>query len=208
MKKALQRPRYPEIVQAMSLPLIALLPRPSSLCRASLVAASLLSLASCKNTTGAAGGDSLYASNHGSSDGGYRPYNAAKGGVVQSTSPQYSQPIPPPPPGYEMPSAGEFRSPPASTPSSSVPAKKSTVSANKSSGTSKPSGSTSSVKKKAPTLAKKKTSSSGSASAYTVVKGDTLYGLALRKHTTVAKIKAASGIATDKLSIGQKLRIP
>jgi LysM repeat protein len=187
-----------------------LLSRPSSLVRTSLLAASMLTLASCKSTSSTSSGDSLYASNHGATDGGYRPYNAASGGTVQSTVPQYDRAVPPPPPGYDMPSAAEYRSPPAtksSSGSSSTGSSTSVSTAQKSSGsTTKSSGSTASTKKKTTsTPAKKKTSSS---TAYTVVKGDTLYGLALRKHTTVAKIKAASGISSDKLSIGQKLRIP
>jgi LysM repeat protein len=43
---------------------------------------------------------------------------------------------------------------------------------------------------------------------HTVKSGDTLYGLALRYKTTVAKIKSSSGISSDLLRIGQKLKIP
>jgi LysM repeat protein len=43
---------------------------------------------------------------------------------------------------------------------------------------------------------------------HTVKSGDTLYGLALRYKTSVAKIKSASGISSDLLRIGQKLKIP
>ena len=43
---------------------------------------------------------------------------------------------------------------------------------------------------------------------HTVKSGDTLYGLALRYKSTVAKIKSASGISSDLLRIGQKLKIP
>ncbi len=177
--------------------LTALLSRPATLARLSLGIASLLSLASCKSTKGTASSDSLYASNHSGGDGGYRPYTGAQGGTVQATGhPQYEQAVPPPPPGYELPKEVVSTPPPAPKKSvaSSSPPKKST-----SSGTSTKAKTTSTAAKKKPT------STSGS---YTVVKGDTLYGLALRKHTTVAKIKAASGISSDKLSIGQKLRIP
>jgi LysM repeat protein len=40
------------------------------------------------------------------------------------------------------------------------------------------------------------------------VKGDTLYALALRNKTTVAKIKALNGLSSDALSIGKKLKMP
>ena len=43
---------------------------------------------------------------------------------------------------------------------------------------------------------------------YTVQSGDTLWLLARRYHTTVDAIKKLSGITSDLLSIGQKLRIP
>ena len=43
---------------------------------------------------------------------------------------------------------------------------------------------------------------------YVVKSGDTLWGLAQRYKTTVDAIKKASGLKSDKLSIGQKLIIP
>jgi LysM repeat protein/lysophospholipase L1-like esterase len=43
---------------------------------------------------------------------------------------------------------------------------------------------------------------------YVVKSGDTLWGLAKRYNTTVDAIKKASGMTSDKLSIGQKLIIP
>ncbi|MDR0975846.1 MAG: LysM peptidoglycan-binding domain-containing protein [Christensenellaceae bacterium] len=43
---------------------------------------------------------------------------------------------------------------------------------------------------------------------YTVKAGDTLWKLAERYGTTVAAIKAASGITSDNLQIGQQLCIP
>lgn len=51
-------------------------------------------------------------------------------------------------------------------------------------------------------------SSSKGGRAYTVKKGDTLYAIALRNSTTVAKIKSANGMSSDFLSIGRVLRIP
>jgi D-gamma-glutamyl-meso-diaminopimelic acid endopeptidase CwlS len=40
-----------------------------------------------------------------------------------------------------------------------------------------------------------------------VAKGDTLYGIALKNKTTVAKIKAASGLKSDLIRPGQKLKL-
>jgi hypothetical protein len=42
---------------------------------------------------------------------------------------------------------------------------------------------------------------------HTVVKGDTLYSLANKYETTVARIKELSAISSDTLSIGQRLRV-
>jgi len=42
---------------------------------------------------------------------------------------------------------------------------------------------------------------------YRVRKGDTLGGIARRNHTTVAKIKKLNGLKSDRLSIGQKLKV-
>lgn len=43
---------------------------------------------------------------------------------------------------------------------------------------------------------------------YVVQKGDTLYGIAKKYNTTVAKIKELNNLSSDVLSIGQKLQIP
>jgi membrane-bound lytic murein transglycosylase D len=42
---------------------------------------------------------------------------------------------------------------------------------------------------------------------YRVRKGDTLGSIARRNHTTVAKIKKLNGLKSDRLSIGQKLKL-
>jgi len=68
----------------------------------------------------------------------------------------------------------------------------------------KTTSSTSSTAAKKPAPSK---SSSGSLS-HTVRSGDTLYGLALRYKSTVAKIKAANGLKSDIIRPGQNLRIP
>ena len=43
---------------------------------------------------------------------------------------------------------------------------------------------------------------------YSVITSDTLYSIARRHGTTVKAIKAANGLSTERLSIGQKLKIP
>ena len=50
--------------------------------------------------------------------------------------------------------------------------------------------------------------SSGSTTTYKVRSGDTLGSIAARYGTTVNAIKRASGLKSDRLSIGQKLKIP
>jgi nucleoid-associated protein YgaU len=43
---------------------------------------------------------------------------------------------------------------------------------------------------------------------YSVIASDTLNGIAKRYGTTVKAIRAANGLSTDRLSIGQRLKIP
>ena len=52
------------------------------------------------------------------------------------------------------------------------------------------------------------TSANSSMSFYNVVKGDTLYSIAKRYGTTVAKLKEVNGLSTNIISIGQELVIP
>ena len=47
-----------------------------------------------------------------------------------------------------------------------------------------------------------------SAMTYTVRQGDTLYDIAHKFHTTVPRIKMLSGIRSNSIKPGQKLRIP
>lgn len=48
----------------------------------------------------------------------------------------------------------------------------------------------------------------GTTSTYTVVRGDTLYGLALRYNTTVSAIKSANSLTGDTIYVNQRLTIP
>ncbi len=52
------------------------------------------------------------------------------------------------------------------------------------------------------------TGGTASGSTHTVVKGDTLYSLSRRYGTTVDAIKAANGLTSDLIRIGQTLTIP
>lgn len=51
-------------------------------------------------------------------------------------------------------------------------------------------------------------SSGGKGGSYTVRKGDTLGSIAKRNHTTITRIKKANGLKSDKISVGQKLKLP
>lgn len=143
-------------------------------------------LASCENTKSTS--SDPYASNYGN-DGHYNPYPGQSGYAAGST-PTYQKPPMPVEPGLPA-DPYAFSATKKTTPSSPAPStpKKTTASS-------------SSTKKKSPA----KKSSSGS--RHTVSKGDTLYGIALKKKTTVAKIKAANGLKSDLIRPGQSLKIP
>lgn len=147
-------------------------------------------LASCENMKSSSGGDP-YASNYGN-DGHYNPY-PGQTGYAQKTSPSYQKP---PMPAEPEPPADPyaFSASKKTTPGASASAPKKTVAS-----------STSAKKKSTPS---KSTAKKTSGSRYSVVKGDTLYGIALKKKTTVAKIKAANGLSGDLIRPGQSLKIP
>ncbi|MEN3939768.1 LysM peptidoglycan-binding domain-containing protein [Prosthecobacter sp. SYSU 5D2] len=148
-------------------------------------------LTSCQNGQ-SLGGNDPYVSNYGN-DGGYNPYPGQPGyaqGGSSSSIPTYT---PPPAPVEADPYA--FNAPTSSSSSSgssSYTAPKKTTTSS-----SKPKTSTKSTAKK----------SSGSGS-YKVVSGDTLYGIARKRSTTVAKIKSANGLKSDLIRPGQTLKIP
>jgi LysM repeat protein len=151
-----------------------------------LVAVALCSCESFKKTTPAY--DDPYVSNYGT-DGGYNPY-PGQPGIASSGVPSYE---PPPAPIEADPYAFSAASSPKPSSSSA----------------SRPSSSSSSrptTPKK--TTASKSTTTAKKSSSYTVVRGDTLYGIARKKGSTVAKIKAANGLKSDVIRIGQVLRIP
>lgn len=130
-------------------------------------------------------GTDPYVSNYGN-DGGYNPYPGSSGSTSggYTSAPTYT---PPPAPVEADPYA--FNAPTSTPKTSSTPKK--TVSS------SKPKSSTA-----------KKSTAKKSSGSYKVAKGDTLYGIAKKRGTTVAKIKSANGMSSDLIRPGQSLKIP
>ncbi|HYF35801.1 MAG TPA: LysM peptidoglycan-binding domain-containing protein [Prosthecobacter sp.] len=166
----------------------------SLIVRLAPVVAACAVLVSCQNGSNASGDP--YVSNYGS-DGGYNPY-PGQPGTMQSGS--YS---PPPrtsaPPTYTAPPAPAPPSDPYAFNTSSAP------SAPKPS-TSKPGTPKTSTASASKPKAKAPVKKSGG--SYQVAKGDTLYGIARKRGSTVAKIKAANGLSSDLIRPGQSLKIP
>jgi LysM repeat protein len=150
-----------------------------------------LVLASCENTKSTS--SDPYASNYGN-DGHYNPY-PGQSGYASGSAPTYQKPpmpVEPEPPADPYAFSATKKTTPSSPPASTP--KKTTASS-------------SSAKKKS-TPSKSTTKKSSSGSSYAVSKGDTLYGIALKKKTTVAKLKAANGLKNDLIRPGQSLKIP
>ncbi len=188
-----------------------------------------LGLASCengKNPLHKSGStqDDLYVSNV-PSDGGYHPYPNQPGQIAGPAAPTYT-----PPPAPVAPDLYAFNSTSGSKPktsgTSSGGSSAGTSSGGSSSGRSSVSGTSggsssggSSTPRKttASTKPKSKSSSSKSGStakkkssggSYKVVSGDSLYAIARKRGTTVAKIKAANSLSTDLIHPGLVLKIP
>jgi LysM repeat protein len=159
-----------------------------------LASASVI-LVSCQNGQNpfkkSRGGNDPYVMNY-PSDGGYNPY-PDQPGRLSGSAPSYETPVAP---AEADPYAfnGASHTPPktTTTSSSSSTSRKTVVSS-----TSKPKSSTSR------TAAKKSTGSS----SHTVTRGDSLYAIALKNKTTVAKIKSLNGLKSDLIRPGQRLKV-
>lgn len=158
------------------------------------LSATCLVLASCENSK-KSGSSDPYASNYGN-DGHYNPYPGQTG---YASTPKYQTPpvqtsfppAEPEPPANPYAFSGSKKTTPSST--YSTPPKKTVASS-------------SSGKKKS--TSSKSTAKKSSGSKYTVVKGDTLSAIARKKGSSVAKIKAANGLKSDLIRLGQSLKIP
>jgi nucleoid-associated protein YgaU len=151
------------------------------------LALAVAALCSCETLKQSPAYDDPYVSNYGN-DGGYNPYpglpgTAQTGGGV---------------PAYEPPPAPVEADPYAFNAPSSPPPRSSSASSSSSSSSRTTSKST----------ASKSTAKKSSGSSYKVVRGDTLYGIARKRGSSVAKIKAANGLKSDLIRPGQVLRIP
>ncbi len=165
------------------------------------LSATCLALASCENMkkSGSTSSDP-YASNYGT-DGHYNPY-PGQSGYAASSTPKYQTPpapasLPPEPPANPYSFGGTQKTTPSyTTPSQTSSAPKKTI------------ASSTSAKKKSTPSKSKATGKKSSGSRYTVVKGDTLSAIARKKGSSVAKIKAANGLSSDLIRLGQSLKIP
>ena len=120
-----------------------------------------------------------------------------------TTSANYELP-PEPSPAFASSSSGGG----TSTIYSTSPAEKPRVTTASKPKTSSSSSSAKSKPKVAASKPKPKPAPKPSSLAYTIKKGDTLYGLASRYGTSVAAIKKTNGLSSDFLRDGKTIRIP
>jgi LysM repeat protein len=159
-----------------------------------------LGLASCENGQNpfnktASGGADPYVANY-SNDGGYNPYPGQPGTISGGgAAPSYEAPVIPPaeadPYAFNAPSAKPKPSTSTSSSRSSTPKRVASTSSKPRSSSSKP-----------------KSTAKKSGGSHKVVSGDSLYAIALKRKTTVAKLKAANGLKSDLIRPGQTLKIP
>lgn len=136
---------------------------------------------SCKSTKDSSPYEDPYVANFGN-DGGYNPYPDS-GGYAST-------------PSYDTPPVDEYAfTAPKPAPSSST-------------STYTPKPAPKPTPKPTPKPAAKPKPKVVASRTHTVTKGETLYGLARKYGSTVAKIKSANGLSGDMIRIGQKLKIP
>lgn len=183
-----------------------------------------LGLASCENAKNpfqkpGSTQDDLYVSNV-PSDGGYHPYPNQPGQIAGPAAPTYTPPPAPVEPdlyAFNSPSGSKPKTSGASSGGSSAGSSAGGSSSGRSSVSGTSGGSSTPRKTTASTKSKSKSSSSKSGStakkkssggSYKVVSGDSLYAIARKRGTTVAKIKAANSLSTDLIHPGLVLKIP
>jgi LysM repeat protein len=149
--------------------------------------------------------DDLYVSNV-PSDGGYHPYPNQPGQIAGPAAPTYT-----PPPAPVEPDLYAFNSPAGSKPKTSGTSSGGSSAGSSSGGSSTPRKTTASTKPKSKSSSSKSGSTAkkkSSGGSYKVVSGDSLYAIARKRGTTVAKIKAANSLSTDLIHPGLVLKIP
>ena len=158
-----------------------------------------LGLVACENgknpfNKSSAGGSDPYVSNY-ANDGAYNPYPNQPGTMAGGAAPIYSTPPAPveaDPYAFNAPTTKPKTSSSSGSSSSGSSVKKKVVASS-----SKPRSSTA-----------KKSTAKKSSGSYKVASGDSLYAIALKRKTTVAKLKAANGLKSDLIRPGQSLKIP